>query len=76
MGREASDLAELKQAIARVAASLPEMGRSVPENWQQVRESLCQNERAERPPTSSEKSLSSSVAGSNTFTGRGAVNFR
>jgi Leucine-rich repeat (LRR) protein len=33
-------LAELKETIARVAASLPEMGRSVPAKWQQVRETL------------------------------------
>ena len=33
-------LAELKKVIARVAASLPEMGRSVPAKWQQVREVL------------------------------------
>ena len=47
--QERQGIAELKQAIARVAASLPEMGRSVPKNWQQVRESLCQNERAYLP---------------------------
>ncbi|MEH1967239.1 leucine-rich repeat domain-containing protein [Nostoc sp.] len=33
-------IAELKDAIARVAASLPEMGRSVPAKWQRVRETL------------------------------------
>ncbi|MBD2614514.1 hypothetical protein H6G94_25110 [Nostoc punctiforme FACHB-252] len=33
-------IAQLKEAIARVAASLPEMGRSVPAKWQQVRETL------------------------------------
>jgi GTPase SAR1 family protein len=31
---------ELKEAIARVAAKLPEMGRSVPARWQAVRETL------------------------------------
>jgi len=31
---------ELKEAIARVAASLPEVGRSVPKRWQEVREAL------------------------------------
>jgi len=35
-----SGIAQLKQAIARIAASLPEMGRSVPAKWQQVREKL------------------------------------
>jgi hypothetical protein len=33
-------LAKLKQKIASVAASLPEMGRSVPAKWQRVREIL------------------------------------
>ncbi|MDT4953465.1 MAG: hypothetical protein QOJ02_1603 [Acidobacteriota bacterium] len=33
-------VAELKDAIARVAASLPEMGRTVPARWQQAREAL------------------------------------
>ncbi len=32
---------ELKQAIARVAATLPEMGRSVPKRWQDVRQALA-----------------------------------
>jgi len=35
-------IAELRDAIARVAASLPEMGRTVPERWQQAREALQQ----------------------------------
>ena len=35
-----SGIAQLKQAIAGIAASLPEMGRSVPAKWQQVREKL------------------------------------
>jgi hypothetical protein len=42
-------LAELKTAIANVAASLPEMGRSVPAKWQQVREILQANDRAYLP---------------------------
>jgi RocCOR-like putative regulator of kinase activity/DAPkinase-like Roc (Ras of Complex) protein/Leucine Rich Repeat (LRR) protein len=33
-------IAKLKEAIARVAAGLPEMGRQVPARWQQVREAL------------------------------------
>jgi Leucine-rich repeat (LRR) protein/GTPase SAR1 family protein len=33
-------IAELKDAIAQVAASLPEMGRKVPARWQQAREAL------------------------------------
>jgi hypothetical protein len=37
---ERRGIAELKDAIARVAASLPEMGRSVPARWQQAREAL------------------------------------
>nr|WP_263432590.1 COR domain-containing protein [Nostoc sp. MS1] len=37
---DCTGLAQLKDAIARVAASLPEMGRSVPAKWQQVRETL------------------------------------
>lgn len=36
----------LKQAIARVAATLPEMGRTVPKRWQDVREALEQNDAA------------------------------
>ncbi|MDZ8093901.1 MAG: COR domain-containing protein [Nostoc sp. DedQUE05] len=42
-------LAELKNAIARVAASLPEMGRSVPAKWQQVRETLQTSDKAYLP---------------------------
>ena len=42
-------LAELKEAIARVAASLPEMGRSVPAKWQQVRETLQTSDKAYLP---------------------------
>ncbi|MEG5172578.1 leucine-rich repeat domain-containing protein [Microcoleus sp. B3-D7] len=42
-------LAELKQKIASVAASLPEMGRSVPAKWQRVRETLQTNDKAYLP---------------------------
>jgi hypothetical protein len=37
---ERNGVAKLKDAIARVAASLPEMGRTVPARWQEVREAL------------------------------------
>jgi Leucine-rich repeat (LRR) protein len=40
---------ELKQAIARVAASLPEMGRTVPKRWQEAREALQQTSAAYLP---------------------------
>src|SRR6185295_932631 len=40
---------ELKQAIARVAATLPEMGRSVPARWQQAREALIKTKKAYLP---------------------------
>lgn len=36
----------LKDAIARVAASLPEMGRNVPARWQEVRENLKETQAA------------------------------
>ncbi len=42
-------IAELKTAIANVAASLPEMGRSVPAKWQRVREILQTNDKAYLP---------------------------
>ena len=42
-------LAELKAKIASVAASLPEMGRSVPAKWQRVREILQTNNKAYLP---------------------------
>ncbi|XZO02459.1 MAG: COR domain-containing protein [Microcoleus sp.] len=42
-------VAELKKAIANVAASLPEMGRSVPAKWQRVREILQTNDQAYLP---------------------------
>lgn len=40
---------ELKHAIARIAVSLPEVGRSVPQSWQQAREDLKQSESAYLP---------------------------
>ncbi|MBE9220293.1 COR domain-containing protein, partial [Dolichospermum flos-aquae] len=42
-------LVELKAKIARIAASLPEVGRSVPAKWQQVREILKANDQAYLP---------------------------
>ncbi|MEH1954768.1 COR domain-containing protein [Nostoc sp.] len=42
-------IAELKDTIARVAASLPEMGRSVPAKWQRVRKILQTNDKAYLP---------------------------
>ncbi|MEH2379750.1 MAG: COR domain-containing protein [Nostoc sp.] len=42
-------LTELKEKIARVAASLPEVGRSVPAKWQQVREILKNSDKAYLP---------------------------
>lgn len=46
---ERRGIAELKDAIARVAAGLPEMGRTVPERWQQARETLKQTDAAYLP---------------------------
>ncbi len=40
---------ELRNAITRVAASLPEMGRTFPKYWQEVREKLCQSKEAYLP---------------------------
>jgi Leucine-rich repeat (LRR) protein len=40
---------ELKQAIARVASSLPEMGRSVPKRWQDVRTTMEETGKAYLP---------------------------
>jgi C-terminal of Roc, COR, domain len=34
-------IAELKQTIARAAASLPEMGRKVPKRWEETRQALA-----------------------------------
>ncbi|MDB9475472.1 COR domain-containing protein, partial [Dolichospermum circinale] len=42
-------LVELKAKIARIAASLPEVGRSVPAKWQQVREILKTSDQAYLP---------------------------
>ena len=46
---ERPGIAKLKDAIARVAAGLPEMGRSVPKHWQEVRKKLCQSTEAYLP---------------------------
>ncbi|MDZ7963899.1 MAG: COR domain-containing protein, partial [Nostoc sp. DedSLP03] len=46
---DCTGLAELKNAIARVAASLPEMGRSVPAKWQRVRETLQTSDKVYLP---------------------------
>jgi Leucine-rich repeat (LRR) protein len=40
---------ELKDAIAKIAANLPEVGRSVPKRWQDVREALKQTGEAYLP---------------------------
>ncbi|HEY9401138.1 MAG TPA: COR domain-containing protein [Pyrinomonadaceae bacterium] len=37
---ERKGIAELKQAVARVAASLPEVGRAVPRRWEDARQAL------------------------------------
>jgi hypothetical protein len=42
-------ISKLKDAIAALAASLPEVGRSVPKRWQDVREALKQTGEAHRP---------------------------
>jgi GTPase SAR1 family protein len=47
--RNCTGLAELKEKIASVAASLPEMGRPVPAKWQRVREILQTNNKAYLP---------------------------
>ena len=44
-------IAELKQAIARVAAALPEMGREVPESFQKTRQALAKTDAAYLPLT-------------------------
>jgi internalin A len=46
---ERKGIKELKDAIARVAAGLPEVGRSVPKRWQEVREELSQSKEAYLP---------------------------
>ena len=40
---------DLKDAIAKVAASLPDVGRSVPKRWQEVREELKETDEAYLP---------------------------
>ena len=40
---------ELKQAIAHVASTLPEVGRSVPKRWQETREALEKSDAAYLP---------------------------
>jgi hypothetical protein len=46
---ERKGVAELKDAIARVAAGLPEMGRFFPKHWQAVRDNLSKSEDAYLP---------------------------
>jgi len=43
------EINDLKDAIAKVAASLPEVGRSVPKRWQDVREALKETGEAYLP---------------------------
>ncbi len=43
---ERKGIAELKQAIGRVAGSLPEMGRLFPERWQNLRQELTKGVKA------------------------------
>ena len=43
---ERNGIAELRNAIAKVAASLPEIGRSFPKDWQRVREILATGKEA------------------------------
>lgn len=38
--RERAGIAELKEAVGRVAASLPEVGRTVPRRWEEARQAL------------------------------------
>nr|VFJ49978.1 MAG: C-terminal of Roc, COR, domain [Candidatus Kentron sp. FM]VFK09760.1 MAG: C-terminal of Roc, COR, domain [Candidatus Kentron sp. FM] len=42
---------ELKEAIAGIAVSLPEVGRKVPKRWQETREALIETGRAYMPLT-------------------------
>ena len=46
---ERPDIEKLKTAIAKVAASLPEMGRTFPKHWQDAREALRQSDEAWLP---------------------------
>ncbi len=43
------NIEELKHAIAHVAVSIPEVGRSVPKRWQEVREALQNTNHAYLP---------------------------
>ncbi|WP_293129316.1 COR domain-containing protein [Microcoleus sp. bin38.metabat.b11b12b14.051] len=47
--KDCTGLADLKAAIASVAASLPEMGQTVPAKWQRAREILQTNNKAYLP---------------------------
>jgi GTPase SAR1 family protein len=46
---ERPDIEKLKTAIAEVAASLPEMGRTFPKHWQDAREALRKSDEAWLP---------------------------
>lgn len=46
---ECSGIKELKDAITRVAAALPEMGRTFPKHWQEAREALRKSAEAYLP---------------------------
>jgi hypothetical protein len=46
---ERPDIEKLKTAIAEVAASLPEMGRTFPKHWQEAREALRKSDEAWLP---------------------------
>ena len=46
---ERPDIEKLKTAIAKVAASLPEMGRTFPKHWQEAREALRKSDEAYLP---------------------------
>jgi C-terminal of Roc, COR, domain/Ras of Complex, Roc, domain of DAPkinase/Leucine rich repeat len=46
---ECKGIKELKDAIARVAAGLPEMGRLFPKHWQEAREALRKSKEAYLP---------------------------
>ncbi len=47
--QERAGIAGLKQAVARVAASLPEMGRTVPQRWEEARQALKKTDAAYLP---------------------------
>ena len=46
---ERQGIDEIRKAIARIAVTLPEVGRSVPKRWQEVRDVLSQSEEAYLP---------------------------